>query len=126
MKYLYYKLWQQFKRVKTNDMPATNAMIFLTIWQFLNLFVIYVLINHYFIGGVKLELKSTSEIFLFAGFFYSILTLINYFVLYKNRESISARYINEGKIQAKTGNILLVLYIVLSFALVFYFGSKLS
>jgi len=126
MKYLYYKLWQQFKRVKTNDMPATNAMIFLTIWQFLNLFVIYVLINHYFVGGVKLELKSTSEISLFAGFFYSILTLINYFVLYKNRESISARYINEGKIQAKTGNILLVLYIVLSFALAFYFGPILS
>ncbi len=55
-------------------MPATNAMIFLTIWQFLNLSLAYILLKYYSIVEIEFELKSRNEIYLFAGVFYSILT----------------------------------------------------
>jgi len=124
MKYLYYRLWHSFEKIKTNDMPATNAMIFLTIWQFLNLSLVYILLKYYSIVEIEFELKSRNEIYLFSGVFYSILTIINYFFLYKNREKLNNKYKDESKRQKKVGNILLMLYIIGSFALVLYFGSK--
>ncbi len=124
MKYLYYRLWHFFEKIKTNDMPATNAMIFLTIWQFLNLSLVYILLKYYSIVEIEFELKSRKEIYLFAGVFYSILTLINYFFLYKNREKLNNKYKDESKRQKNAGNILLLLYIIGSFALILYFGSK--
>lgn len=126
MKYMYYKLWQLFKRVKTNDMPATNAMIFLTIWQFINLFVVYILIEQYFVGELRLVFESKNDIYLTVGFFYSLLTLINYFFLYKNREKLFKKYRIETLNRNKLGNILLLIYIIGSFVLLFYFGPKYS
>jgi len=126
MQYLYYKLWQLFKKVKTNDMPATNAMIFLTLWQFINLFVVYILIEKYFVGEISLVFESKNNIYLIAGFFYSLLTLINYFFLYKNREKLFKKYRMETRNRNKLGNILLLIYIIGSFVLLFYFGPKYS
>jgi nitrate reductase gamma subunit len=123
---MYYKLWQLFKRVKTNDMPATNAMIFLTIWQFINLFVVYILIEQYFVGELRLVFESKNDIYLTVGFFYSLLTLINYFFLYKNREKLFKKYRIETLNRNKLGNILLLIYIIGSFVLLFYFGPKYS
>ena len=105
-------------------MPATNAMIFLTIWQFLNLSLVYILINYYTKIEIELELKSRNEIYLSTGVFYSILTLINYCFLYKNREKLHDKYKNESKRQRNVGNILLAFYVLGSFVFVFYFGSK--
>lgn len=124
MKYLYYRLWHFFKKIKTNDMPATNAMIFLTIWQFLNLSLVYILLKYYSVVEIEFELKSRNEIYLLAGVFYSILTLLNYFFLYKNRGKINNKYKDESKKQRTIGNILLMFYIIGSFVLVFYFGPK--
>ena len=122
MRYLYYRLWYFFKKIKTNDMPATNAMIFLTIWQFLNLSLVYILLGYFSI--IKIELKTKNEIYLFVGVFYSIITIMNYFLLYKKQDKLYEKYKNESKKQKLIGNILLILYIFWSFVLVFYFGSK--
>ncbi len=80
--------------------------------------------KYYSIVEIEFELKSRKEIYLFAGVFYSILTLINYFFLYKNREKLNNKYKDESKRQKNAGNILLMLYIIGSFALILYFGSK--
>ncbi len=122
MKYLYYKLWQLFTRIKTNDMPATNAMIFITIWQFLNLSLVYILFKYYF--HMKFTLSSKEDIYITIVIIYSVSTLLNYLFLYKKREKIYEKYKDESKKQKLIGNILLILYIVGSFALVFYFGPK--
>lgn len=118
MKYLYYKLWQCFKRIPTNDMPATNAMIFITTWQFLNLSLVYILLKYYF------HIKFTIDNYITIVVIYSVLTLLNYLFLYKKRMMIYEKYKDESKKQKLIGNILLILYIVGSFALVFYFGPK--
>ncbi len=123
MKYLYYKLWQQFIQVKTNDMPATNAMIFLTLWQGLNLFLVYIIIKLYFLD---ILFRFGKNNYIIAVVLFSILTLINYFFLYKNRERLFEKYKNETAKQNKFGNIILLAYIIGSFILLFYFGSKLN
>lgn len=122
MRYLYYQTWQLFKRIKTNDMPATNAMIFITIWQFLNLSLIYILLKHYY--NLSIVLKSKSEIFVYVGVLYSILTILNYQFLYKKRDGLLDKYKNETKKQKIVGNVIITLYILGSFILVIYFGSK--
>lgn len=122
MKYLYFKIWQCFKRIPTNDTPATNAMILVSIMHFANLATVQVLINHFF--QTKIELDSKNEMILFSALVGVIIYLINYFLLYKKREKIFEKYKNENKTRSRRGYIILILYILTSFALVFYFGSK--
>jgi len=122
MEYLYYKLWQQFTKIKTNDMPATNAMIFMTLLQFLNLSLLYILFSYYSI--IESEVMTKNEIYITSGAMYSILTLLNYLILYQRRDKIYKKYQLENKKQKFLGNILLALYIIGTFVLIFYFGPK--
>ena len=41
MKYLYYILWQLLSKIKTNDTPATNAMLLISLCQMLNILSVY-------------------------------------------------------------------------------------
>jgi len=122
MKYLYYKLWQTFKKIPTNDMPATNAMIFLCMCHAANFITIHLILATYSI--IPLNFNSKIEIYSFSILLFSVITLLDYLFLYRNREKLYEKYKDESKRQKLTGNILLILYIVVSFALVFYFGPK--
>jgi len=122
MKYLYYKLWQTFKRIPTNDMPATNAMIFIAMCQFANIFIIHLMLSLNSIASMKFS--SKSEVYAFTVPMCLIVYVLDYLYLYKNKDKIYEKHKDESKRQKLTGNILLILYIVISFALVFYFGPK--
>ena len=122
MRYLYYRLWQLFTKIKTNDMPATNAMIFISMCEFANLFVIQIIFEYFLF--LKIDFSSKYNIYFFTIPLGIIVYIINYFYLYKNRESLYKKYKNEGEKQKIIGNILLIIYVVGSFSLVFYFGSK--
>ncbi len=122
MKYLYYRLWQFFTRIKTNDMPATNAMIFISLCQFFNFSLIYIFLLQYSI--INIHFNKRSEVLIYTIPLGIIVYFINYFYLYKNRESLYVKYQNESKKRKIIGNILLIIYVVGSFSLVFYFGSK--
>lgn len=122
MKYLYYKLWQTFIGIPTNDMPATNAMIFLCMCHAANFITIHIILATYSI--IPLDFNSNTEIYIFSILIFSILTLLDYLFLYRDREELYAKYKDESKRQKLIGNVMLILYIVVSFALVFYFGTK--
>lgn len=122
MKYLYYKLWQIFKRIPSNDTPATNAMIFLSIFQSANIVTLQLIINHSF--GFKIMLYSKINTMLFACAIGLILYLINYFYLYKGRDKLHEKYKEEGRTQSVVGIITLVLYLITSIVLVQYFGTR--
>jgi hypothetical protein len=124
MKFLYYRLWQLFTKIKTNDMPATNAMIFISLCQFFNFSLIYFFLLQYSI--INIHFNKRSEVLFYTIPLGIIVYIINYFYLYKNRERLYEKYKNEGKKRKIIGNILLILYVVGSFALVFYFGPKYS
>ncbi len=122
MRYLYYRLWQLFTRIKTNDMPATNAMIFLSMCIFANVATVHILLDHFSI--VKINMDSRFAVYSFTVPLGLLILSINYFLLYKYRNKLHEKYKNESKKQKILGNILLVIYIIGSFALVFYFGPK--
>ena len=124
MKYLYYTLWQLLKLIRTNDTPATNAMLLISVCQMLNLLTAYFFINFYAnVTGVILQ-KTTIVIICTA--IGSIVYLINYFFLYKRREALDNKFRNETGKQRTTGRIVLGLYFFGTFFLAFYFGAKFS
>jgi len=103
-------------------MPATNAMIFISMIQFLNVGLIYIFIAYY--SSLELEFASKSDIYILSIIFGGTVYTINYFYLYKNRRRLYEKYTNESKRRKITGNVLLILYVLVSFVLVLYFGSK--
>ena len=122
MKYLYFKLWQTFKKIPTNDMPATNAMIFISMCHFANIFIINLILSLNSFASMKFNLKS--EIYAFTVPMCLLIYVLNYLCLYKDRDKVFEKYKDESKRQKFIGNILLVLYIAISFGLVFYLGPK--
>lgn len=122
MRYLYYKLWQTFKRIPTNDMPATNAMLFMSMCHIANIFFFQIVLDHN--SFVNLKFNSKSEIYSYTIPLGLLVIVLDYLYLYRNKDKIYKKYKDESKRRKLTGNILLILYIVVSFALVFYFGPK--
>lgn len=122
MRYLYYKLYQCLKKVKTNDTPATNAMILLSMIHSLNIAFVQVLLNHFF--NLKFKLASKNEIIAFAISLGLIIYIINYFHLYKKREEICEKFKNETAMQSIIGYFVLILYGIGSAALLYIFSSK--
>ena len=122
MQYLFYKLWQLFTRIKTNDMPATNAMIFISLCQFFNIALIYILLLQYSV--IKMHFCNRSEILYYTIPLGVSVYMFNYFYLYKVRDKLNDKYKNESKNKKLLGNVLLILYVLCSFALVFYFGPN--
>lgn len=124
MKYLYYKLWQTFKRIPTNDMPATNAMFFISMCHLANIFVIQIILDHN--SFVNMKFGSKNEIYSYTVPLGLFVIGLDYLFLYRNREKLYKKYKDESKRQKLIGNILLILYILVSFGLVFYIGPKYS
>ena len=106
MRYLYYRLWQLFTNIKTNDMPATNALIFISLCQFFNFSLIYIFLLQYSI--INIHFNKRLEVLYYTIPFGIIVYIINYFFLYKNRESLYKKHKNEGKNRKIIGNILLI------------------
>lgn len=124
MKYLYYKLWKIFKRIPTNDMPATNAMLFISMCHLANIFVIQIILDYN--SFVNMKFNSKNEIYSYTIPLGLFVIALDYLFIYRNRNKIYEKHKDESKRQKLIGNILLILYIVVSFALVFYFGPKYS
>ena len=122
MRYLYYKIYQDFKRIKTNDTPATNAMFLLSMIHIANVATVHILINHFF--NIKLGFATTNELRLFAVSLSVIIMIINYFLLYKKREEIWEKYKNESKHRSRIGYAILILYIIVSAVLIYSAGSR--
>ncbi len=122
MKYLYFKLWQFFKKIPTNDMPATNAMLFISMCHLANIFVLQIFLDYN--SFMNIRFGSKNEIYSYTIPLGLFVIGLDYLLLYKSRDRISEKYKDESKRQKLIGNIFLILYILGSFALVFHFGPK--
>ena len=121
MQYLYYKLYQALRKVKTNDTPAHNAMLLICILNIMNIMTIEVFSNHFF--KFKFIHISKNAIILPVGVLFFLIYIISYFSLYKKREKLLMKYKNENKFKSKMGFILLILYFVLSGFSAYYFST---
>ena len=122
MKYLYYKIYQILRKVKTNNTPATNSMILLSLIQGANIIALQALLNQFI--HVKIKLGSKDEIILFACSLGLVIYVINYLKLYKKLEEICESYENESKTQSRIGYTVLILYIFVSAVLIYFVSSK--
>jgi hypothetical protein len=122
MKYLYFKLWCLFNKIKTNDTPATNAMFFMSMCHLANIFVIQIVLDQ--TSFVSMKFSSKNEIYCYSIPIGLFVIGLDYLYLYRNRCKIYEKYINESKNRKIAGNILLIIYILISFMLVFYLGPK--
>ena len=124
MKYLYYTLWQLLKLIRSNDTPATNAMLLISVCQMLNLLTAYFFINFY--ANVTGAILQKTTIIIICTAIGSMVYLVNYYFLYKKREVLDSKFSKETRKQRTIGRIVLGIYFFGTFFLAFYFGAKFS
>ena len=111
MRYFYYRIYKQLTKIKTNDTPYLNAMLLIVMLQGLNIYTIFTVLSFYFNYEIDKNLSSWS--------LFSIVLILNYFYLFRQREKIINRYQNETKEDQTWGAILLIFYIVFSVTVFF-------
>ena len=121
MKYIYYKIFQSFRRIKTNDTPATNAMLLISGIECVNILTLLLVFNHFL--NTKLNFNAKNEILLYPSILCVVIFTHNYFLLYKKREEICERYKNENKTHSRIGFVFLLIYIIGSFVFVYFIGT---
>ncbi len=102
MKYLYFKLWQFFKKIPTNDMPATNAMLFISMCHLANIFVLQIFLDYN--SFMNIRFGSKNEIYSYTIPLGLFVIGLDYLLLYKSRDRISEKYKDESKRQKLIGN----------------------
>jgi archaellum biogenesis protein FlaJ (TadC family) len=116
-KQIYFFIYTDFKKVKTNDTPAYNALLALSLLQSMNFLSLGAIVNFFF----KIEIDKNNAIYL--GLFIAVLLLlINYFYIFRKKDDIEKKY--ESKPFAKRQFYLWV-YISLSVGLFIYVVTNL-
>ena len=122
MKYLYYRLWQLFKSIKTNDTPASNAIILISTCQIANILTVLFFVRYIF--DIEIIRISKSNVYFYTVPIALIAFIFNFFMFYKRRNLLAEKYKNETKNQKSIGILLLVLYVFASYFLVLFCGVK--
>jgi len=111
-KLIYFLIYTDFKKVKTNDTPAYNALLVLSLLQSMNFLSLGAVVNYF----LKIEIDKNNATY-FGIFVAFLLLLINYFYIFRKKDAIEKKY--ESKSIAKR-QFYLWLYIVISVALFIY------
>jgi len=122
MKYLYYTLYRNLLKVKTNNTPAWSAMFLITLLEFINLTTLSLLLPK----SVKVIYEPRSQVVLEATIITIILIFINYLLMIIETDRLIEKYKNETDIQKKRGNIILAIYSVISIFAVYFVGNNIS
>lgn len=115
MKYIYFRIWNLFRSIPTNNTPATNAIFLLSIIQFMNILTVIGILSSY----LHIQLNQIDEhvLIFFSIIIGLLLYVVNFLLLYKRRETIEKKYSNESHQMKVIGLIILCSYFILSFAL---------
>jgi hypothetical protein len=121
MRYLYYTLYRHMANIKTNDTPAFNAMICISLLEIANFLTIVLLL----IPKWKFQFQSRSDVVIDATIIALASFTMNYFYLIKKLPNLKSKYNKETNRRKLMGTILLITYIIAS-ALSIYFVSTLN
>ena len=116
-------MYLTLRKIKTNDTPAFNSYILICLLQGFNIGTIYV------IAAYLLEISTTTDknTATYMGIaMITVLYIVNYFLLYANRELIFEQYKDIPPERRTKGLIYFWLYVVLSVVFLFTAGINLS
>ena len=128
MNYLYYKLYRIALKTAWKDIPEVMSSGIFFVLLFMNFLSINALLSKFSIIPYILLKKDKIDIYIIS------VILIGFVLLYFNkrrRVAIIEKYSKESEFQRKRGNVILLLFIALTFVLVFtvaffrprYFGT---
>lgn len=119
---LYYWMYYHLCKIKTNDTPALNAYIIISVLQGFNIGTIYIIAAYF----LKVDTSTDRNTALYMGLsLIAVLYLINYFLLYRKRETIFQKYESASPKRKTKGMIYFWLYVVLSLVILFTLGINL-
>jgi hypothetical protein len=111
---LYYWMYTQLSKIKSNDNPPQNAYFLIGILQTLNIGTFLIVINYY----AKIQFAKHAYIYL--GISSTIiLGLLDHYILYAKREKIFSKYESLSAKRRKKGLVFFWLYVLLSNILFF-------
>jgi hypothetical protein len=119
-KELYYWMYVNLRKVKSNKNPAQNAYFFMSMLLGFNTNTIIIIINYF----LKQDIGRNPAIY-FGLVLTFVLLVVNYFLLYAKREVIFQKYEALPAERKIKGQIYFWLYVVLSVALLFGLGANL-
>ena len=117
MKYLFYNIFRNLVKIKSNDTPAANAMFILTIFQYINIQTVFSSLHF---AGMNFTQPLYLPILIGLGLFG-----INYFLLIKNISQLKEKYKHENDRQKFMGNIILGTYLLSSCLLLYIVNHQL-
>jgi len=120
MAYVYYRIYQILKKVKSNDTPAFNSLIFLIILQALNIISLLAVGNFFkFINMTK------SQAIFYAISLFLLLLIANFLLVFRRFNKIIKKYENESKSKRRKGTLLVISYVLFS-VILFIIGGNLK
>lgn len=120
---IYYWMYYYILKIKTNDMPAFNAYILISMLVYFN--IVTILILFCYLGGISL--KGDKDIAAYEGLLGGVCILIvNYFILYSKRASIFERCKSMSEKRKTKRLFLFWIYVIASFSSLFIAGINLT
>jgi hypothetical protein len=107
-------MYSYLSKIKTNQTPAFNAYVIISVLQMFNLGTIGVWLNYF----LSIDFNRNSAVYI-GLFSIGILYILNYFILYARRKIIFEKYKDLITDRKKRGQIYFWLYIVLTFFIFF-------
>jgi hypothetical protein len=120
MEYIYFRIYKQLRRVKSNDTPGFNALILLIILQSLNILSLFGIVNYF----IKVSLFK-NQVLIITLCLFVLLFLANFRYFFRKQKDIYERYINESDTSNKKGTAIVLVYIVFSLIIFFLIGETL-
>jgi len=112
--YIYYKLYQASLKSSLKDIPEFLAIIYLG-----GLLCVNLLILNAFLAKINIGHFIFSNSKLAAGLCILIIVLLGFYYRKEKRETVLKRYISETNKQRIRGNVIVSIYVLLSFVLIF-------
>ena len=110
-------MWQHFGAISTNTTPATIAMIWLSVINYMNIFSMIIVVNYFY--KLRFLFANRNKFDPYTCAFVLLVMLANYFLLYKKREQIAEKYKHESRNMRILGMIVLYIYQIGSFIFVY-------
>lgn len=122
MKYIYYTVYRHFSNVKSNDTPAFNAMVFISMLEGANVMTLLLFVPDEY----KFSFQSRNQIIFYGIIIGLTIMTINYYTLIKPLPELKIKYKNESDTRKTVGTILLLSYIIGTILTTYFISVELN